>query len=344
MPETQKTKQLWRALISLEGLAMGDAFGRNLFAFSPERLHHYYETRALPEAEDGYWSYTDNTQMALALVKTLCRYHAIDQDRFMASLIAHYEPGRAYGDGMCALREHMSPYHQTVENRARTSRETTAEEGEAYSELQDARDDQSAGTVFWRELIAAQFSGQGLFGNRAALLVAPLGAYFAGNSPRVVTQARLSATTTHTHPEAVAGAIAVAMAAALAWQYRASQQRPTCTEFLQHVLRFVPPGAVNRGLQLARELAPDTSAPTAASLLGRGSRASAQDTVPFVLWCAGQFLDDYEEALWQAASGLGDVDTICAIVGGIVVLYTGVEKIPEGWLRKRESLTTWALH
>jgi ADP-ribosylglycohydrolase len=68
---------------------------------------------------------------------------------------------------------------------------------------------------------------------------------------------------------------------------------------------------------------------TAAALLGNGSLISAQDTVPFALWCAAGHLDDYEEALWTTVSGLGDRDTTCAIAGGIVACYTGVEGIPD---------------
>ncbi|MEA5594520.1 ADP-ribosylglycohydrolase family protein [Rivularia sp. UHCC 0363] len=65
------------------------------------------------------------------------------------------------------------------------------------------------------------------------------------------------------------------------------------------------------------------------AILGNGTKVSAQDTVPFTLWCAAQHLDNYEEALWLTVSGLGDRDTNCAIVGGIVSLSTGVESIPD---------------
>ena len=75
--------------------------------------------------------------------------------------------------------------------------------------------------------------------------------------------------------------------------------------------------------------------------LGNGSRVSAQDTVPFALWCAGEYLDNYEEALWLTVSGFGDMDTTCAIAGGIVALYTGVEGIPEVWRAAREPLPGW---
>ncbi len=75
--------------------------------------------------------------------------------------------------------------------------------------------------------------------------------------------------------------------------------------------------------------------------LGNGSRISAQDTVPFVLWCAAQHLDNYEQALWLVAAGQGDMDTNCAMVGGIVATYTESKGIPAEWLRRREPLPNW---
>ena len=44
------------------------------------------------------------------------------------------------------------------------------------------------------------------------------------------------------------------------------------------------------------------------------------------------------EALWNTVTALGDRDTTCAIVGGIVACQTGAESIPEAWLDCRESL------
>ena len=41
-------------------------------------------------------------------------------------------------------------------------------------------------------------------------------------------------------------------------------------------------------------------------------------------------------AHWIAAKGLGDVDTTCAIVGGIVAL--SAPEISESWLKRREPL------
>jgi ADP-ribosylglycohydrolase len=42
--------------------------------------------------------------------------------------------------------------------------------------------------------------------------------------------------------------------------------------------------------------------------------------------------------LWGAVDGGGDIDTNCAIVGGIVAMRVGAGAIPAEWLRRREPL------
>lgn len=63
--------------------------------------------------------------------------------------------------------------------------------------------------------------------------------------------------------------------------------------------------------------------------------------MPFVLWCAAERLYSYEEALWLTVSGLGDRDTTCAMVGGIVACYSGPAAIPGAWRAARETLPRW---
>jgi len=72
--------------------------------------------------------------------------------------------------------------------------------------------------------------------------------------------------------------------------------------------------------------------------LGNGARVTSPDTVPFALWSAACHLSDYKETLWATLRGLGDRDTTCAMVGGIVVMAAGVENIPSEWLSLRESV------
>ena len=80
------------------------------------------------------------------------------------------------------------------------------------------------------------------------------------------------------------------------------------------------------------------SVQTAVEALGNGSRLLSDDTVPFSLWCAARNLGDYAEAIWTTVRGLGDRDTTCAIVGGIVALSAGEKSIPNDWRQSRESL------
>lgn len=58
------------------------------------------------------------------------------------------------------------------------------------------------------------------------------------------------------------------------------------------------------------------------------------------IW-AEQRLQRYEDALRATVSGLGDCDTVCAIVGGIVVMYVGLEDITPEWLEHREQVPSW---
>ena len=193
----------------------------------------------------------------------------------------------------------------------------------------------------WRTEPAALFGGEGSYGNGSAMRVAPLGAYFADNPQKIIEQARLSSVATHTHFEAVAGAVAVALAAGKACNMRDSGRPADSQELLQHVHQHTPESKVRQGIWKAIELAPDVSVEAAVARLGNGSSVTAPDTVPFALWCAGRHLNSYEEAIWTTVSGLGDRDTTCAIVGGIVVMYAGIEGIPAEWLEHREQIPDW---
>jgi ADP-ribosylglycohydrolase len=245
--------------------------------------------------------------MALSIVSHLRQNGEIHQDRLAAEFALRYkqESYRGYGYGMHVL-------------------------------LQRIHEGQS-----WKEASKSLFAGQGSFGNGAAMRVAPLGAYFADSIETVIDQARASAEVTHAHPEGIAGAIAVAVAAAWAWHLRKRAVHVTCSEFLEILLPSVPESEVKTKMQQARDLGDGISALLAAEQLGNGSKISAQDTVPFVLWCAGHSLGSYEQAIRATIEVGGDVDTNCAMVGGIVVLSSGTEEIPSPWLKAREPLPDW---
>jgi ADP-ribosylglycohydrolase len=84
---------LERALCSLEGLSVGDAFGERFFVH-PDTVDRLIAARALPAPP---WRFTADTQMALSIVAVLRRHGRIDQDHLAQHFAAHYDPLRGYG-------------------------------------------------------------------------------------------------------------------------------------------------------------------------------------------------------------------------------------------------------
>jgi ADP-ribosylglycohydrolase len=277
-----------RAMRSLDGLSVGDAFGELFFFISPE----YAAWDDLPGEK---WRWTDDTHMALSIVEVLKNFGRIDQDALAEAFGRRYleEPTRGYAGGARRL----------------------------LMQIATGSD--------WRDVSPKLFGG-GSFGNGAAMRVAPLGAFFAGDPARAAKQAHLSAVVTHAHPEGVAGAVAVAVAASLA----AIDSSPTGRAFISEVAGFVPEGETKQRLMAALDI-PAAEHRHAMQILGTGYEVTAQDTVPFCIWNAAHHLGSYEEALWSTARGRGDCDTTCAIVGGIVALAA---EVPAAWLERREPL------
>lgn len=289
-----------RARSSLEGLSVGDAFGETFFVH-PDLVEGLIAERALATRT---WNYTDDTLMAMSIFSVLRQQGHIHQPTLARSFAERYESDRGYGPAMHRLLAEI----RSGEDRA--------------------------------EIAQSLFGGQGSFGNGAAMRVAPIGAFFAGDIDAVVEQATRSSVITHTHDEAIAGAIAVAVAVARASELRTFTV-PTRSEFLDLVLPHVPESEVRSKIRQARDMSENASVQFAVAVLGNGVRVSAHDTVPFALWCAAKHLSNYEEAMWLTVSGLGDRDTTCAIVGGVVAAYTGIEGIPHEWLSSRERLPAW---
>lgn len=296
-------ERLERARVSLEGLSVGDSFGRfyefgdliGYISVTPE----FIKSRTL--ASDSIWRWSDDTSMALSIFENLRLYGEVVQDELAKDFALRLDGNRGYGSSTWDIL-------------------TAVQKGAS-----------------WQEYSRQAFGYQGSFGNGAAMRVAPIGAYYADDLNKVVVEATKSAVITHSHPEGISGAIAVAIAVSIALQQKHLEKRPTRKEFIDLILPFVPEGVVKQGIVVARELN-DVTAVQAALILGSGEKVSAQDTVPFVLWCAGEYIDNFEEAMWQTVSGLQDTDTTCAMVGAIVASYTGVKGIPVSWLQKREAI------
>ncbi|UGQ13099.1 ADP-ribosylglycohydrolase family protein [Yinghuangia sp. ASG 101] len=247
------------------------------------------------------WPWTDDTEMACSVFAEVVRNDRVDQDRLAAAFARRHDFDRGYGP--------------TVNRMLRLIRAGGA----------------------WRELSAEPFDGQGSWGNGAAMRVAPLGAWFADDPERAAYEAAASAEVTHRHPEGVAGAVAVAVAAALAWQGRSEDPEA----YVSAVAAATPPGLVRERLGAAVRLIDRGDPARVGRSLGSGRRVSAPDTVPFTIWVAARYRDDFEAAIWATASAGGDVDTTCAIVGGILGARVGRPGLPEAWCAAVEPLPAW---
>jgi ADP-ribosylglycohydrolase len=293
-------KRMVRALLSLEGLSVGDAFGES-FAHLPvdlleDRLSGHF-------APPPPWFYTDDTAMSISIVRCLHFHGGIEPEWLAQAFAAEYrrQPDRGYG-------------------------------GAARGVLHAIGAD-----VPWSVAAGQVFDGQGSCGNGGAMRSAPIGAYFAEDTAQVVEHSRASAEVTHAHPDGQTGAIAVALAAAwMASQYQIG--KPRSHEMIHFVLAHLPQTETYWRLKKALTLPLEVSPRTAASVLGNGSQIISSDTVPFCLWCACRHPHDYAAAIWSTISVFGDCDTNCAIVGSIVALSAGQDCIPDEWIQSREQL------
>ena len=272
-------------------------------AFGEQLLHAAPAARSIALAHHvapvgRQWMWTDDTAMAISIVEMLAAWDGIEVERLARVFAQRYYAEPARGYGSGA--------HQVL---------SAIAAGDPYD-------------VAARQM----FGGQGSCGNGGGMRSAPIGAYFADDLDAVVEHAARSAAPTHAHPDGIAGAIAVAVAAARVF---AGERDPR--SLFEAVVARTPPGPTREGLELASAHLGEPPARVAA-LVGNGTRVLSADTVPFAIWCAATHIDDFAGACWACVEVDGDIDTTCAMAGGIIVGAVGREGIPVDWLASREPL------
>ena len=280
---------------SLLGLTIGDQFGESFF-IGEEAARAHIQSRKLPERA---WRYTDDTAMAISIVRSMDRKGRIDPDSLAMSFASAYREDTVRGYGAST--------HQVLGN--------------------------ILAGVPWRFAASSLYNGTGSMGNGAAMRAAPIGAYHWDQPKRAAEEAETSAMVTHSHPEGIAGAIAVAVCASILTTMRMEKREIPAGDILRQVCAHTPMGATRQRIASACDMG---SFEEAAQTLGNGRDCLSQDTVPYCLYCVAHSYQNYEEALWHTVSALGDRDTTCAIVGGIVVLYD--DAIPAQWLQRAERI------
>ena len=267
---------------ALEGLSLGDAFGEVL----SHQHFHALDLESRTTLTPGALRYTDDTTMALGILECLSLVKTINQDALAWVFAKNFksDPDRGYG---------------------KMTRQILTQLSDGGS---------------WRTISASAF-GTGLFGNRSAMRVGPLGAYFSQDLGQVGAAATASAQVTNLHLEARAGAIAVAIAIAEAVNCRHLPLKEACASIWQIVINWTPEGMTLSALKLAHTYQSGSTADEVARDVGCGHEISCQDTVPFAIWNACRSIHDFTEALLSTVEVGGDCDTNAAIVCGIVAAY-----------------------
>ena len=161
-----------RRLGALLGTFVGDALGMPFEGappFAASEPLDFQDTRL------GVGTYTDDTQMMIAVAEVLRDFGAVDETHLAKRFLDSYEPRRGYGAGttqVFALRQRGVPVSKA----------------------------------------ATQIFRGGSFGNGAAMRIAPVGAHFSDDEKRLILEAVRSARVTHAHPPGIEGAVLLAAA------------------------------------------------------------------------------------------------------------------------------------
>ncbi len=280
---------------ALLGTFAGDALGMPLEG----RVPSSGEVREMLDARLGRGTYTDDTQLMIALAEALLDTPGrLDLDRV----------ARRFGEIYCRYRG----YGGTA--------------GVILSKIRD-------GTP-WRQAVEAHLLPGGSYGNGAAMRVAPVALAFYGDATAVARAAAEQADVTgHGHPSAMFGAQLLALAVHRAIE-RGSRGEPfEGGDWLAELLPLAPDEYQPAIEWIVENL--DADPALAARRLGTTIRASR--SVPFSLWCFLAYGDDPEEAIVRAVNAGGDADTIGAMTGAVAGAYHGASRLPPRWLEVLEN-------
>jgi poly(ADP-ribose) glycohydrolase ARH3 len=284
------------AVGALLGTFAGDAIGRPWEGSSPASGRSARDRLTWLDGE-RVLTYTDDTQLALALAAHLVDHPAVDPDALVAYFLAAYEDHRGYGAGMRRLVAHW-------------------------------RDGMPWGPA------ATSVFPDGSFGNGAAMRVAPVGARWRNDADVRDDAVRRSAIVTHAHPVGIDGAVVQAEAVAAAAR-RGAVDRDVLAAAIEAARTAQLREPLARAATWVDRWSRGEGdfAAVAADL---GTAVTADRSVPAALFCAA-VADDLVGAVEVALGLGGDADTIAAMAASIHGAAVGRSAVPHDWLVRFED-------
>ncbi|MHB9149088.1 MAG: ADP-ribosylglycohydrolase family protein [Thermoleophilia bacterium] len=298
------------------GTLLGDALGMPVEGMTASAIRYRHgSVRDLLDARLGRGTYTDDTEMTVALAESLVACRGFKAGHAASSFVGRLDRRRGYGRGTIEALERV------------------------------------AAGVPW-ESAGAHIYGSGSFGNGSAMRVGPVGLLFHRDLDLATQVAREQSDITHCHPLGRAGAAIMAAAVAVALRWGVELERPIdpspflelvgggleeneglfgeSLEKVKHMLRYCPAPAP--GDTSAAQLG---AAEQVAAVLGNDARAF--HSVPTALYCFLANAGDPEQSLIHAVSLGGDTDTIAAMTGALAGAYCGAGLWPTRWLEHVET-------
>jgi poly(ADP-ribose) glycohydrolase ARH3 len=257
---------------ALLGTFVGDALGMPFEGLPATAIPARLE---MMEARLGRGSYTDDTEMMIALAESLLEHGSVVEEELARAFLERCDPARGYGAGTLEV---LGSWRRGV---------PVAE---------------AAGRLF---------GGQGSLGNGAAMRIAPVAARFADAPRELRDQATRSARVTHAHPLAIDAAVAQAAAIAAALrgeEILAAARAAAATAVMDRQLALAD-RLLNSGASPGRACAElgnsplgHESVPTA--ILAAASHDGFEDAVAFAIRCGGD--TDTLGAMTGAIAGARD--------------------------------------
>ncbi len=284
---------------ALLGTAVGDVLGM------PVENHSYIQIQRahgrLKELKDGWLprgTYTDDTQLMIALAECLAANKAVNQDDLARRIVEIYDNFRGHG---VVIRNFVNLM------------------------------DRGWGWRKARKKILDTFTSAW---NGSAMRIAPVGAFYANDLPMLKKAARLSGEVTHCGALAQDGCTLQALAVGLAVRAGSTKGFDRGFDkagFLKELAAAAREEVHVRRLRKVEELL--QGSPSIYEVIKAiGNTVEVQNSVPTAIYCFLRSPDNFEETVSYAVCLGGDADTIGAMAGAISGALNGVEAIPSRWL------------
>jgi poly(ADP-ribose) glycohydrolase ARH3 len=244
-----------RARGALLGTFVGDALGMPFEGRSPREVPARVE---MQDARLGRGTYTDDTQMMIALAESLLEYGGVAVQALARAFADAHDPRRGYGSGTTeVLRRVRAGSHP-------------------------------------HEAARSAFGGEGSLGNGAAMRVAPVAVLYAHDDAALAASARESAGVTHSHALAIDAAVAQAAAIAAALKdeppleaARNAAATPELRDSLEEADQLLDARPAPGELATALGNRPTAHESVPAAIYAAAAHESAEAAISFAVRCGG---------------------------------------------------------